>query len=196
MIFAPKMSLLNCTNYQQDMVESVYTNCNDLVMELNTQTSHTLSTMQRSPEAEFLFPYDKFCGAKYSVRKCSFTEMSSKDSNGKEQIFKITKFPKVAFEMVTRKQLAGKPHFIDETLEETKQELVCDNFYERKNAFGNKRDDLFYKTIGRDVRKYFQEKFQKYLGENNIRTCQKNGTFMDEIKGFFTDVVSSNLPKL
>lgn len=184
------------TQHQNDIPETSSIRCNDLAMELNQQTSKQMSNVARVPEAEFLFPSVKVDVVRNCKSKLSFREKSHiSDSNGDRKVFKIIKVPKVAFEMVSRKQLARGVQVAEESCEESKLDLVCDDFDERKNAFKNKRDDLFYKTIGRDVRKYLQEKFQKYLGENNIRTCQKNGAFFKEMKGFYTNVVSPKLFK-
>lgn len=85
--------------------------------------------------------------------------------------------------MVSRKDLARSHKTEDDTQEREEEDLPTDTFDERKAAFGNKRDDLFYKTIGRDVRKYLQECFHSNLGEKSMKQCLKNGTsFIKDVK--------------
>lgn len=96
--------------------------------------------------------------------------------------------------MVSRKDLA-RSHAVEEThAEEETPEVSNDTFTERKAAFGDKRDDLFYKTIGRDVRKYLQEQFQVFLGEKTLKECIRNGTFLKEVKSFFQKQISTEVP--
>jgi hypothetical protein len=71
--------------------------------------------------------------------------------------------------MVSRWDLARSHDKEDEVDEEFEEVSPSDTFDKRKAAFGTKRDDLFYKTIGRDVRKYLQEQFQCGLGNKSLK---------------------------
>lgn len=124
-----------------------------------------------SIDASFLFPAQNSAETEKSFLSESLkSEKISQLNKCVEKVFKVMKVPKVAFQMVSRRDLArGHPK---ETLQEASDSVeICDDRYEeRRQAFGNKRDDLFYKTIGRDVRKYLQEQFQHFLGEINFKT--------------------------
>ena len=71
--------------------------------------------------------------------------------------------------MVSRKDLVRNRTMEDNSEQEAVIEVSNDVYDERKAAFGNKRDDLFYKTIGRDLRKYLQELFQSTLNGKNLK---------------------------
>lgn len=71
--------------------------------------------------------------------------------------------------MVSRKDLVRVRKHSEADEEETPIEVPTDVYDERKAAFGDKRDDLFYKTIGRDVRKLLQERFQLILGGKSLK---------------------------
>ena len=87
--------------------------------------------------------------------------------------------------MVSRKALARNHNREEVSVEESEEEVSHCNYTERKAAFGNKRDDLFYKTIGRDVRKFLQESFQLKLGGKSLKHVLKNQTFYKEVQDFF-----------
>lgn len=116
----------------------------------------------------------------------------SKDEHN-QKIFKVTRIPKVAFAMVPREVLTRTTSIHVEDEDESSDDQKGDKFDERKNAFGNKRDDLFYKTIGRDVRKYIQELFQIYIGEHIFKDLQKHGTFLKKFKDFYAEVIEPKL---
>lgn len=87
--------------------------------------------------------------------------------------------------MVSRRDLARSHETHEETDEEEVEEVSSETFNERKAAFGDKRDDLFYKTIGRDVRKHLQEGFTSILGGRSLKECIRTGTFLKDVKSFF-----------
>jgi hypothetical protein len=95
--------------------------------------------------------------------------------------------------MISRWDLARRHEKDAEEVQEDVEEESSDAFEKRKAAFGTKRDDLFYKTIGRDVRKYLQEQFQCSLSGKNLKECLRNGTFLKEFKQFFQNEFSSDL---
>lgn len=88
--------------------------------------------------------------------------------------------------MVSRRDLARSHQTHEETEDEEVEEVSNDTYNERKAAFGDKRDDLFYKTIGRDVRKYLQEQFQLILGGRSLKECIRTGTFLRDVKALFS----------
>lgn len=47
---------------------------------------------------------------------------------------------------------------------------------EKRRLFSNKRDDLYYKTFGRDVRKFLQDDFTDYTGYTK-EDKGKNGAY-------------------
>lgn len=165
---------------------------------LNKATKNQYNESANDIDKHFLFPdqEDKLkCILSSQIsNKVQKDQLSSSKNEELEKVFKITKIPRAAFTMVSREILAKSVYEHAEAEEESNDELKRTNFDERKNAFGNKRDDLFYKTIGRDVRKYLQEQFQLYMGEHNIKECQKYGTFLRKFKDFFTEVIEPKLP--
>lgn len=95
--------------------------------------------------------------------------------------------------MISRWDLARNHEKVDEEDEDDFEEEPSIAFEKRKAAFGRKRDDLFYKTIGRDVRKYIQEQFQCSLDGKNLKECVKNGTFLKDFKQFFKNEIESSI---
>lgn len=71
--------------------------------------------------------------------------------------------------MVSRRDLVRARKLSETEEEEAPVEVPNEVYDERKAAFGDKRDDLFYKTIGRDVRKFLQERFQSVLGGKSLK---------------------------
>lgn len=69
----------------------------------------------------------------------------------------------------------------------------CIDFNERRRLLGGKRDDLYFKTVSRDVRKLAQENFQKSVGETSIRELVKNETFYMHFKKYFNQEVFPRL---
>lgn len=95
--------------------------------------------------------------------------------------------------MISRKDLARTRIPESEIIQEVDNDLSDDTFNKRRAAFGDKRDDLFYKTIGRDVRKFMQEEFQQFLGGKSIKELIKDSTFLKHIKDFYRCIISPKL---
>ena len=102
------------------------------------------------------------CG-KPTVSECDFPQLSNKKT------YKITRFPKSTLSKAQRLALVAQDRLEDTHEGEAKPVLQVENLSERQAAFGDKRDDLFYKTIGRDVRKLLQEQFQAFLGGKGFK---------------------------
>lgn len=158
---------------------------NDVSMELNRQV------MQCQEEdgdfeainARFLFPREKENTVELKLSSKSSSSKAISTVNSHKKLFNVWRIPKVAFSMVSRKDLARSHNTEEHTQEREEDDLPTDTFDERKAAFGNKRDDLFYKTIGRDVRKYLQECFHSILGEKSMKQWLKNGaSFIKDVK--------------
>lgn len=129
----------------------------------------------------------------YSTNNPNFSlnEWKSKfeDSECPKAVFQVTKIPKAAFSMISRKDLC-RPRYDDAYLEsEDCFEPSGDSSIQRKQIFGNKRDDLYYKTICRDVRKFIQERFHTFLGELRINDVVRKGDFLKKINEFRAHVM-------
>lgn len=171
---------------------------NSLWDELNAETASVDGYTNRSSDAEMLFPLRTKLKRESSQKLCSVSSLWNSENgynqnNGAQKVFNVQRFPKAAFGMVPRKHLARQSVLAENSEADHSQLLICEDFNERKSAFGTKRDDLFYKTIGRDVRKYLQEKFQVYLGNKSLNEIQKNGTFLKYVRAFFNSEVAPKL---
>ena len=66
--------------------------------------------------------------------------------------------------MVSRKHIASKhDSLVESDIEEPSIDLEITQD-ERRKLFGSLREDLYYKAIVRDVRKYVQDQFKSHLG--------------------------------
>jgi hypothetical protein len=156
---------------------------NELSMELNKIASNPISLQDEIAflDSNFLFPKTKKFGL-FTKKQRKFSETEDKTER---KVFNVWKIPKIAFSMVSREALARNHSKEYGCIEEGEEEVSHCNYTERKAAFGSKRDDLFYKTIGRDVRKFLQESFQSNLGGKSLKHILKNQTFYKEVQDFF-----------
>ena len=157
---------------------------------MNAKTRLDSLVSQKDPQAEFLFPTVTKLSLKNESKSTLYREETGTQNYGVSKVFKVVKVPKAAFKMIPRKQLARSSPVEEESAQETKPDLISNDFDERKMAFGVKRDDLFYKTIGRDVRKFLQEKFHTFLGARSLKDSTKNGTFLRDAKAFYSAMVA------
>jgi len=175
-------NICTVSNSSSKTIDSI----NDITQDLNQETAQVLSQEEQNKmfDASFLFPKSQHTALiqKHTKKISKKTVSTVKDQ---EQIFKVWKIPKIAFSMISRQNLARSNQEEEEVEEQAEDEVPSTTFDERKAAFGDKRDDLFYKTIGRDVRKYIQESFQSHLGEKNLKHVLKNQTFYREVQEFF-----------
>ena len=169
---------------------------NELSAELNKETMNWCCSTEEL-DASFLFPKLRKSkstvteGISHESSRESLNDFSTEKKNIK--IFNVWRVPKVAFKMISRWDLARSHEKVDDNEGECEEDMPSDTFDKRKAAFGTKRDDLFYKTIGRDVRKYLQEQFQCGLGSKSLKEWLRNGTFLKEIKQFFKKEFNSDL---
>lgn len=167
---------------------------NDLSADLHKETvNYCASTIDM--DASLLFPKNRKDSLAGPASIDSSSEPKVKNNCEKiMKIFNVWKVPKVAFWMVSRKDLARSKGVEDANDEEYDEDSHHDTYEKRKAVFGTKRDDLFYKTIGRDVRKYLQDKFQSTLNGRNLKEWMRNGAFLKDIKQFFNEEIAPELP--
>ena len=170
---------------------------NELSAELNRETANWGCSTDEM-DAGFLFPKarkDSMVGTGWNSQDLSRDTRHDSSIDKIHKIFNVWRVPKVAFKMISRWDLARRHENVDEEDVEEVDEEPCDAFEKRKAAFGTKRDDLFYKTIGRDVRKYLQEQFQCSLSGRNLKESLRNGTFLKDAKQFFNKEFNSTTIK-
>lgn len=185
----------NGTNVVNDCISNENGTWNELSAELNRETANQCCSTDEL-DAKFLFPInrkDSMTGTAWISQEWSRDLHTDGSIDKIHKIFNVCKVPKVAFKMISRWDLARRHEKDDEEVQDNIDEEPSDAFEKRKAAFGTKRDDLFYKTIGRDVRKYLQEQFQCSLNSKNLKECLRNGTFLKEFKQFFKNEFSSDL---
>ena len=188
-----------CENiYSQKAISSypVLKACwNEVWAELNKETSNWCCSTEEL-DASFLFPKHRkvsTAGSEDISHESSRGSLNDFSTEKNDKIFKVWRVPKVAFKMISRWDLARSHEKTEDLDEECEDDTPNDTFDKRKAAFGTKRDDLFYKTIGRDVRKYLQEQFQCGLGSKSLKEWLRNGTFLKEIKQFYKKEFNSKL---
>jgi len=112
-------------------------------------------------------------------------ENSVKSRSTLKKIFNVAKIPKKMLSKSVRMEMSRVRQDSEVAMDEDEFEDQLESFSRRKEIFGEKRDDLYYKTIGRDVRKYLQERFQQFLVKTSLKEWIKNGTYFKYMKEYF-----------
>jgi hypothetical protein len=146
-------------------------------------------------DADFLFPKNEVHSKLDSVENVSFESTgrtlylnSSSPNIQNTRIFNVDKIPKVAFELMHRDKIASKEPRRSMLNDEDINEVQDDTVEMKRSIFGLTRDDLYYKTIVRDVRKYLQDQFKRFLKAETINQSLNNGTFLKRLKDFSRQV--------
>lgn len=150
-----------------------------------------------SPEEcdkNFLFPrknmHSQFEEDRYGESQRSDCSPNYDDLGATPKIFSIQRIPKVAFQMISREDLAKK----QDSLMETKPQVIPKVTLETSNVdrskiFKGVREDLYFKAICRDIRKFIQEQFQSFLGEIDCVSMMKSKSLVQHIENFYNQVV-------
>lgn len=186
----------NCSVEEYNIPPKIY--LNDVAVNLNKENKTALGLENELNQIDALMLFSDRLGSQIEKPK---NENSDKFSLSKthlelnltNKIFNVWKIPKVAFSMISRKDLARARTAECDVVQEEDNDLSDDTFNKRRAAFGDKRDDLFYKTIGRDVRKFLQEEFQQFLGGKSIKEWIKDSTFLRHIKDFYRCIIAPKL---
>ena len=181
-------------NYSYDAYKPI--NQLNLALQRPKRTSDELKEI----DANFLFPticsrVDCVPDQLSEARSSSRSPRSEVESHHPQKVFNVVKVPKVAFQLVSRQDLCRPSDNAWEIEYEEPIEDSSDSSLKRKQIFGGKRDDLYYKTICRDVRRFMQLQFQTYLGEQNISDFMKQKIFVEVVQGFLHSVVNSRTNK-